>query len=119
MSTPTIPAAWLVDPSTPGQYRYWDGSQWTDNTSPMTPIVPGPPVPSAGACKVCGVVGRLRAENKTITSKKRAKFGVFWLLFSILTGGVGILIWLILPRKHETIGVDRSIKCLACGSVTA
>jgi len=28
------PAAWYDDPSTPGQYRYWDGAVWTPHTAP-------------------------------------------------------------------------------------
>ncbi len=28
------PAAWYDDPSTPGQYRYWDGVVWTQHTAP-------------------------------------------------------------------------------------
>lgn len=28
------PADWHVDPEDPAQYRYWDGSRWTDHRSP-------------------------------------------------------------------------------------
>lgn len=31
---PAIPAGWFDDPTTPGQYRYWDGTTWTEHTSP-------------------------------------------------------------------------------------
>jgi len=26
------PAGWFIDPSEPGQQRYWDGASWTDHT---------------------------------------------------------------------------------------
>lgn len=29
-----VPAAWYDDPEDPSQYRYWDGSQWTDHRAP-------------------------------------------------------------------------------------
>jgi uncharacterized protein YbjQ (UPF0145 family) len=28
------PADWYPDPNAPGQLRYWDGSRWTEHTSP-------------------------------------------------------------------------------------
>ena len=31
-ATPTTPAGWYPDPSIPGTNRYWDGTQWTDQT---------------------------------------------------------------------------------------
>jgi hypothetical protein len=31
------PAGWFVDPQDATQYRYWDGTQWTDHRSPRGP----------------------------------------------------------------------------------
>jgi hypothetical protein len=28
------PAGWHDDPTTPGQYRYWDGTAWTEHVAP-------------------------------------------------------------------------------------
>lgn len=33
MSTPDIPAGWQPDPRGRHEYRYWDGTQWTDHVS--------------------------------------------------------------------------------------
>lgn len=40
MSTP--PPAWHPDPSDPNQLRWWDGSQWTSHTQPLTPNLEQP-----------------------------------------------------------------------------
>ncbi|WNM26347.1 DUF2510 domain-containing protein [Demequina capsici] len=38
---PTTPAAgWYADPTTPGTARWWDGTQWTEHTTPLTPPEP-------------------------------------------------------------------------------
>lgn len=34
MSEPLPPAGWYADPGDATQYRYWDGAQWTNQTSP-------------------------------------------------------------------------------------
>lgn len=34
--TETPPAAWFPDPDDPTQYRYWDGSAWTEHRAPRT-----------------------------------------------------------------------------------
>jgi hypothetical protein len=45
----TTPAQWAPDPQQPGQLRWWDGTRWTEHTTPATPPqVPytgGPPQP--------------------------------------------------------------------------
>lgn len=41
------PAGWYDDPSTPGQQRWWDGSQWTAHLQPRYEAPPPPPAPSA------------------------------------------------------------------------
>jgi uncharacterized membrane protein YhaH (DUF805 family) len=35
------PANWYPDPGTPGQMRYWDGSQWTANVVPAAGVASG------------------------------------------------------------------------------
>lgn len=104
------PAGWHADPDDPTrQQRYWDGVTWTDQRRPA---------PSGAACKICGVPGMLITKNVPLTQKRRVKFGVFWIVFTILTGGVGFLVWLVWPRKQETIGMDRSVMCRSCGAET-
>ena len=39
----TSAAGWYPDPETPGQQRYWDGSQWTANVAPGAAGSPGSP----------------------------------------------------------------------------
>ena len=51
MST-TTPPGWHPDPQVPGQNRYWDGNQWTDQTAPATPGGPVPPVHQPGGVLV-------------------------------------------------------------------
>ena len=34
--TQTPPAGWFPDPHDATQYRYWDGTRWTDHRSPRT-----------------------------------------------------------------------------------
>ncbi len=34
--TETAPAAWFPDPEDPTQYRYWDGTAWTEHRAPRS-----------------------------------------------------------------------------------
>lgn len=43
------PAAWYADPQDPASLRYWDGSQWTDQTRPLVAPEPVAPQPVAVA----------------------------------------------------------------------
>lgn len=38
----TTPAGWYPDPNAPGTLRYWDGSNWTQQTQPQTSSVNDP-----------------------------------------------------------------------------
>ena len=38
-----LPAGWYSDQAMPGSERYWDGSQWTDQTRPVAPTPSTPP----------------------------------------------------------------------------
>lgn len=40
MSNPT--PGWYPDSSTPGQQRYWDGTQWTEHVAPLPQAAPPP-----------------------------------------------------------------------------
>jgi hypothetical protein len=37
-----MPAGWYADPQSPGRQRYWDGNQWTEHTSGVQQVPPGP-----------------------------------------------------------------------------
>ena len=43
-------------------------------------------------------------------------FGIFWILVTIFTGGLGIVLWLIWPRHNELVSVDRYLECSACNA---
>ena len=68
----------------------------------------------SGGCVRCGSTN-LVAKAEPITVKRRSKFGVIWILLTIFTGGLAFILWLIWPRHHETVGVDRYVLCMQCG----
>ncbi len=41
-----VPSGWYDDPEQPDQYRYWDGTNWTDHRAPKA--APPPPASDAG-----------------------------------------------------------------------
>jgi hypothetical protein len=55
----TTPADWYPDPNDPGQWRYWDGSAWTDHYARKPP----PPAPEPAAVAVQATV-----ESTTIVA---------------------------------------------------
>jgi len=65
---------------------------------------------------VCGRVGTLKSQQNEITAKKRPKFGIFWIVVTIFTGGLGIILWLIWPRHKVVVSVDRYLQCSSCKS---
>jgi hypothetical protein len=78
--------------------------------------LPAPPAAQTGAaCRVCGAHTLASREHK-LTTKRRSKFGFLWLLATILTGGIGLLIYLVWPRHNEVTGVDRWLECTSCGA---
>lgn len=79
----------------------------------MTPPAPAP-APTPQACPVCGLVGTLRSQQIERTTKTRVKFGVIWVLISLLSLGLGVVLWLIWPRRTEVTGVDRWLECGSC-----
>jgi DNA-directed RNA polymerase subunit RPC12/RpoP len=79
-----------------------------------------PPAPqthqgSAQPCSICGAHA-LVAKTNEITRRRRSKFGGIWLLVSILTFGLGFLLYIVWPRHNEVIGVDRYLECRHCGA---
>lgn len=52
-------------------------------------------------------------QSRELTVKRRPKFGVFFILMSLVFG-LGLLMWLVWPRHKEVIGVDRWHECRAC-----
>jgi hypothetical protein len=66
------------------------------------------------ACPVCGRQGTMRSKQNEITTKKRPKFGVLWVVLTLCTGGIALIFWLIWPRHKEVVSVDRYLECTAC-----
>ena len=56
----------------------------------------------------------MRSVQHNLTTKKRPKFGIFWVLVTIFTAGLGIILWLIWLRHNEVVGVDRYLECTSC-----
>ena len=73
-----------------------------------------PPAPPGRGCAFCGG-HTLIPREQPITRKRRAKFGAGWLVLTILTGGLALLLYLIWPRHNEVVSVDRWIECRSCG----
>ncbi|OZF05099.1 DUF2510 domain-containing protein [Rhodococcus sp. 15-2388-1-1a] len=46
MTGPTPAPGWHPDPSEPGLIRYWDGTQWTEHTQPVTGPTAEQPAPT-------------------------------------------------------------------------
>lgn len=69
-----------------------------------------PVVPIRHPQHVCTPVPR----SKAVTVKRRPKFGVFWLTATLLTGGLALGLYLIWPRHHVTVSVDRWTVCSVC-----
>jgi hypothetical protein len=44
-TSPSVPADWYKDPSGRFEYRYWDGSKWTENVSRAGVAYKDPPIP--------------------------------------------------------------------------
>lgn len=58
-------------------------------------------------------------RTREITRKRRSKFGVMWLLATVVTGGFALILYIIWPRHNEVIGVDRWNECTVCHKVSA
>ena len=55
----------------------------------------------------------LKSVENEIKEKRRPKFGIFFVLLS-LAFGLGLILWLIAPRKNVVVSVDRYVECKKC-----
>ncbi|MBU3689129.1 MAG: hypothetical protein B7C54_05895 [Acidimicrobiales bacterium mtb01] len=44
-TTPSVPADWYKDPAGRYEYRYWDGTKWTEHVSRAGTVLKDPPTP--------------------------------------------------------------------------
>ena len=89
----------------PGWWQAPDGKWYPPQT----------PTAAPRACAQCGSATLVAAEDP-LTTKKRPKFGFLWVIMTLLTGGLALILYLIWPRHKEKIGVDRYLKCNTCGA---
>lgn len=101
-------AQWAVDPSGQHDYRYWDGSQWTEYTSDRL-IPAGPPgalpTPPVAAVAPVSDVGR-RGRHRRRGSRKLA----FWLgaiIGAAVVAGAGAAAVFVFHVKVNTTAAKR------------
>jgi len=113
-------ADWYQDPSTPAQWRYWDGEAWTSHVAPAHAAAPPPAVAPAkvGASPSDPVhwlvpTGR---SGESITAGYLGFFCLFLAIFGIAPWAgffilpiVGLTLWLAIRalRKASTGGHGR------------
>lgn len=73
------------------------------------------PPPQGRTCVQCGQPSLVPRQDN-VTRKRRSKFGVGWLIFTVLTGGLALILYLIWPRHSEVVAVDRYLQCTSCGA---
>ena len=83
-SNPKPPAGWCPDPGSPDQLRYWNGSSWTEHTSPVMAPPPNfmsPPVASQ----------RSPADQDQLTVQRLYDYEHWSAIAWIVLGGLQVL----------------------------
>lgn len=71
-------------------------------------------------CPYCGAADTIEHHTRKVKGKKdKTTFGVGWLLATILTGGLALILFFIVKAgdrvgRKPTVGVDRWNECSAC-----
>ena len=82
--TGETPAGWYPDPNDAGQQRYWDGSEWTDQTAPREGGVGGgaPNFPSAAGGQALPKVDTWLWQSILVTLVCCLPLGVVGIVFA-------------------------------------
>ncbi len=80
-SNPPAPG-WYPDPQVPGQQRYWNGTAWTDNVSPVVAPNAVPGYPASGS--------PMSAYPPVTSEAVGTKSFIATWLFSLLLGYLGV-----------------------------
>lgn len=87
---PTIPAAWLADPTNAAMVRYWDGNAWTDHTAPAQAAA-APPPPVQVVVQQSNIVGYGPRTNH-----------ILHFILTVLTGGLWLPVWIIVALGNRS-----------------
>lgn len=104
MSNPMTPAGWYPDPFGRFQFRYWDGSVWTQNASTNgataidAPV--GAPVPIAAGAVAFNDPSVVTSDDKT------------WAVLSHILGWLIALIALLVKGNERPFVRDQAIEAL-------
>lgn len=101
-SATTYAPGFYPDAQTPGQERYFDGRQWTDQVRPVQAVaVPGPPAKKPR--NVVGLIALIVAVVGTVFACIPGALIVGWILLPIafILG----IVSLFLPRKARAMGI--------------
>ena len=112
---PATPAGWYPDPNDPYTQRYWDGTQWTENRSPIAAVQQKPPTNGQaiasmvlGILVICGIGSVLALvfgyqAKREIEASGGTQGGEGMATAGIILGWIGvglvllyILVWVVL-----------------------
>jgi len=89
------PPGWYPDPHQPGVQRWWDGAQWTQQTSgPQGFATPAAPMPPADA------------------DRDARQWALFAHLSALVTGFLGPLVIYLLKREDHPFAADQAREAL-------
>jgi len=97
-----IPAGWYPDPDGKPADRYWDGTAWSSQTRPQTPVVAPPPAPAPSSTPrqfVVPVTETVRPPFVPATSEPRSYNGLIVAMILLLV--VIVSVSAIVIRRHQ------------------
>jgi hypothetical protein len=120
----TTPAGWYADPQGQAQYRYWDGTAWTQQVhgpagAAPQPAPPAPPVPSAPPQSPGPAIG---APGYVAPTPPRSKGRLIGQIAAVIVGIIVIIVVAIAifgPTKIDAGKVESGIRSHALKPVSA
>jgi len=112
VTTPENPARWAADPLGRHQYRYWDGSQWTEHVSDDGAVSTDPPVagPAPSTTSTPGVASGTTSLGAPLPGSGATAAAAAW-----PQGTVGHDATAVLGRRYGAFVIDAAISLVVFG----
>lgn len=104
MSDPTQPANWHADPTGRHQYRYWNGTEWTDQVADNQVTSTDPPLmPTSGAAPAAGPTPGAPPTPVPRARPPKQRGNPLWALIS-LVGALALIVGSFLNAASASVG---------------